>query len=56
MKFFDFDATIHIRAYDIEANSIEEAVLEAIENGDFEVLGKTINRSSVFYDNDEDDE
>lgn len=53
MKFYDFDATIHIRAYDIESNSLENAVLEAIENGDFEILGKTINSSQCFYDRDE---
>lgn len=43
MKFYDFDATIHIRANDIEADSLEEAVLEAIENGDFEIVGKEVN-------------
>lgn len=56
MKFFDFDATIHIHAFDIEANSIEEAIFEAIEAGDFEILGKTINSYSEFYDSDEDGE
>lgn len=50
MKFYDFDATIHIRAYDIEADSLEEAVLEAIENGDFEIVGKEINHSSCSDD------
>ena len=53
MKFYDFDATIHIRAYDIEADSLDEAILEAIEDGDFEILGKTINSSNCFYDSDE---
>lgn len=53
MKFYDFDATIHIRANDIEADSLEAAVYEAIENGDFEILGKTINSSKEFYDTDE---
>ena len=53
MKFFDFDATIHIRATDIEADSLEEAVLTAIEDGAFEILGKEINSSQCFYDSDE---
>lgn len=52
MAFYDFDVTLHIRASDIEADSLEEAISEAIENGTFEILGETIN-SSYCSDSDE---
>lgn len=56
MKFYDFDVTLHIRACDIEAGSLEEAIGEAIENGTFEILGQEINSSQCFFDSDEEDE
>ena len=52
MKFYEIDATIHILVHGEDGEDENDALLSALDDGNYEVIGETINSSDYTEDDD----